>query len=139
MANRRNTGRAMTLPSGLALGAAVSGIVTICVSFIGAQLIMNEVIGQEQIGYCSLITLLMGSILGAITSAGKIKRKKFMVCLISGGIYFLILLGTTALFFGGQYEGIGVTFLTVLIGSLVAVLIQNRKVEGRPRYRRKKI
>jgi len=126
------------MPSGLALGAAVSMAATIAISFIGAQLIMNEVIAQEQIGYCSLAALLTGTILGAVTSARKVKHRKLVVCLLSGGVYLLILLATTALIFGGQYEGLATTCLTVMIGSVAALLIQNRDGKQKNRRRRKK-
>ena len=36
------------------------------------------------------------------------------MCLAAGGGYYLCLLAITALFFGGQYQGVGVTALMVL-------------------------
>jgi dolichol kinase len=54
------------------------------------------------------------------------------VCLISGMIYFCVLLSITALCFGGQYQGIGVTGLVVLCGSCCAGLMGLReKKQGR--------
>lgn len=138
MPNRNHTGRALSIPSGLALGATVSMAVTVVISLIGAQMIINEILPQEQIGYCALAALLAGTILGGLTASGKIKRRKLMVCLLSGCVYFCILLATTALFFGGQYAGFGVTFLTVMLGCIAAALLSNRRGEKRVKRKHKK-
>lgn len=134
-----NSGRAMSIPAGLALGAAVSMAITIGISFIGAQLIINEVMSHDNIGYCSLAALLFGAMFGGITSSGKIKRRKLLMCFISGGIYILILLSVTALFFGGQLQGVLVTVITITCGTISAVLIQGRGAKQNKVRRRKNI
>ena len=120
------SGRATTIPVGLAYGAMISTIVTTMISAIGAHLVTHELIPQEHIGYCSITALLLATISGALVASGKTKRRKFFVSIISGLIYFCILLGITALFFGGQYKGIGVTFLTVLLGTMAAAILSSR-------------
>lgn len=139
MGKSKSTGRAMSMPSGLAVGAAVSIAVTAVISLLGAQLIMNEIMPQEQIGYCSLSALLLATVMGGITASRMIKHKKLMVCLLSGCIYFCLLLATTAMFFGGQYQGFGTTLITILLGSIAAVLLTNGSGEKRIKHRRKKI
>ena len=133
-----NTGRAMSVPAGLALGAGVSVAATVVISLIGAQMIMNEILPQEQIGYCSMIALLAGTILGSVTASGKVKHRRIIICLLSGGIYLCILLAATALFFGGQYDGFWVTVVTVMVGCVASALLMNMKGEGRTKHRRKK-
>ena len=128
----------MTMPMGLGLGAAASMLITVLIAFVGAAMIFRQVIPEESVGYCSLAALLCGTVTGAMVSAGAIKRRRLVVSLMSGGIYLCILLSCTALFFGGQYEGFGVTFLTVALGSAVAALIQNGAGEKRIRRRCKK-
>ena len=59
---------------------------------------------------------------GAWVAWKKIKRLRLQVCLISGGIYYLMLLGMTILFFGGQFCGMGVTALMVACGSILPIL-----------------
>lgn len=138
MAERKLTGRATSMPQGLALGAAVSVIITILITAVGAHLIISEVIRQEHIGYCSIAAILLSTILGALTAAGRIKRRLLMVCMLSGASYFLILLAMTAMFFGGQYEGTGVTLLVILLGSFTAALIGNYKAGSTSKRLRKK-
>lgn len=137
MTDRKMTGRAASIPGGLAVGALVSMAVTILISAIGAHLIISEVLPQEQIGYCSIAALLTGAILGATTASKKVKHRNLMVCLLSGLVYYCTLLATTAMFFGGQYEGMGVTFIIILLGCTAAALISSR--EGKTNHKRKKI
>lgn len=132
------TGRALSIPSGLAIGAGVSILVTVLVSLIGAQMIMSEILPQEQIGYCSMAALLSGTILGAVTASAKVKHRKLLVCTLSGGVFLCILLAVTALFFGGQYEGFGVTAITVVIGCGAAAILANGKGTRQPKQKRKK-
>lgn len=139
MVEKKMTGRAASIPGGLAIGALVSMIVTVLIAAIGAHLIISEMLPQDKIGYCSIAALLCGAILGALTASGKVKHRKLLVCLLSGMVYFLMLLATTALFFGGQYEGIGVTFVTVSLGSIAAALIASRGGSGSSGTKRKKI
>lgn len=139
MTDRKITGRAASIPAGLAVGALVSMAVTILISAIGAHLIISKIVPQEQIGYCSIFALLAGSILGAVTASKKVKHKNLVVSFLSGLVYFFILLAATALFFGGQYEGMGVTFIVILLGTAAAALITSREGNRRSNRRRKKI
>ena len=90
---------------------------------------------QTAIGYGAMIILLAASTIGASISAWKIKRLRLQVCLLSGVAYYAALLCITALFFGGQYQGMGVTALVVLAGTGVAILLSTREKKTR-KYRK---
>lgn len=64
-----------------------------------------------------MVLLIVSSFAGAMISFGRIKRQRMLVCIVSGVIYFAILMSITALFFGGQYSAVGTTALLVLAGS----------------------
>ena len=132
------TGRASSVPSGLAAGAAVSMAVTVIICSLAAWLITSEIIPQKQIGYCSLAALLLSAILGSMTAMSRMKRKQLIVSLMSGGIYYGLLMGVTILFFDGSFQGMGVTLVAVLVGSVIAVLISNRKIYAKPSQRVRK-
>ena len=134
MGTQHMKGRAVTIPGGLAIGGIVSMIITVLLAGVGAHLVIQEILPQEQIGYCSIFALTTAEIIGAITATVKVKRRKLIVCLLSGLVYFLMLLSMTALFFGGQYEGMEVTFLTIALASVAAALITSR--EGKTNKRR---
>lgn len=130
--NQKPTGTAMSMPAGLAIGGIWSLVITIVMSAVIAKLIEGEAVGQGSVGYFVISILLIGSITGALMSFGRIKRRRMVVCLISGLIYYCILLSITALCFGGQYQGMGVTGLVVLGGSCCAGLMgMHEKKQGR--------
>lgn len=120
--NHKPTGRAMTMPAGLALGVAVSIGITILSSALIAKLVESERMQQTQIGYGVMVVLMASSFLGALLAAEKIKRLRLAVCALSGVLYFGCLMSITALFFGGRYEAVGVTGLLVMGGAMLAVL-----------------
>ena len=92
----------------------------------------------DGIGYGAMGILVVSALSGALTAWSKIKRLRMQVCLLSGGIYYLALLGMTMLFFGGQFRGMGVTALMVACGSVLAILGGFSKGRGgKPRYRRR--
>ena len=123
VANQKVTGRAVSFPAGLAMGVGVCVGVTVAMAALTAWMESNNVIAENGVGYCIMLTLLLSSMAGALTAAGKIKRKRLASCMICGICYFFILFAITALFFGGQYSGVGVTGLVILGGSAAAVFI----------------
>lgn len=134
--NQKPTGRATSMPAGLLFGAVVSmGMTLLAVSLI-AKLVSSEYMKETQIGYGIMVALLAAAFVGALAAIGRIKRRRLMVCALSGLIYYLILLSITALFFGGQYEAVGVTGILVLGGSLLAAMTGGRSNRG---GKRKKI
>ncbi len=130
--NRKATGKASTFPVGLVYGAAVSILITLAGTMLIGNMIHTERMHWEQVGYGILIQIVMASFLGACTAYGKIKRQRMAVCLLAGGIYFLMLLSMTALFFGGQYQAVGVTAGLVLAGSGSAGLLGMRRKKKVP-------
>lgn len=136
--NQKTTGRAASMPGGLAFGAAVSVGVTILAASLLAWMLDREILGQNQIGYGIMVLLLLASFLGAMGAFAKIKRQRMLVCLASGILYFGILLSCTALFFGGQYSGVGVTALLITAGAIAAGLLGLRS-ENRRKNRKFKM
>lgn len=128
--NQKNTGRATSMPTGLACGAVVSLSVTLLASAMIAKLVESGYLEETGIGYGIIVALMTASFLGALTAAGRIKRQRLMVCVISGMIHYMSLLGITGLFFGGQYEAVGVTGLLVMGGSMLAVLASGGEKRG---------
>lgn len=135
--NRKVSGRAVTAPVGLLMGVGTSLLVTLSISAWIANLVLNEKLAEVWIGYGATATILVSSWIGALISAATIKRRWAMICGVNGVIYFLALLSITALFFGGQYEGMGVTLLLVLCGTGVAVLMGAKRGVGQGRKKRK--
>lgn len=136
--NQKVTGTASSMPAGLAVGAVFSLAVTIIGSGLVAWLVGRETLPEDSIGYCAMAILLLAGVSGAAMAVGRIKRRRAMVCMLSGTIYYICLLGITALFFGGQYQGMGVTGLMVFCGVMLVLLAGVRR-EGRAVRRKTKI
>ena len=118
---QKATGRATSMPAGLAWGALCSIITILLGTGITAKLIESEVMEWGNAGYPILITLILSAWLGGIISFRKIKRQRTAVCFTSGLLLFVLLLLITALFFGGQYSGVGETALLIACGSALAI------------------
>lgn len=134
--NRKPTGTTMSMPAGLAIGGICSLLITVVLSAIVAKLTESEVIAQESIGYFVISILLISSVAGSLVSFRKIQRRRLVVCLISGLIYYCVLLSITAMCFGGQYQGVGVTGMAILCGSCCAGLMGLRDKSGSRRGKR---
>lgn len=135
--NRKPSGRALSMPAGLLFGAIISLGLTILSAVVLAKLVASEVMAEANIGYGVMAMLLVASFIGSLCAHARIKRQRLLVCGLSGVIYFLILLSITALFFGGQYEAVGVTGLLVLGGSLTAGLLGTMPGRGGKRRKNK--
>jgi putative membrane protein (TIGR04086 family) len=110
------------MPAGLAVGAAASTATTVLLTALMAKLMESETLQENAMGYGIMIVLVLSSFLGAVLSYGRIKRQRLIVCVLSAILYFMILISITALFFGGQYSGVGVTALMIICGAGLAIL-----------------
>lgn len=119
---RRVRETAVGIPKTIAISVVVSSIVTLLGIVLSAYLIHKEVIKQENVGMAVFTVLLISGAVGAFTAIGLLKRMKIQMILISGGAYFLLLLSITALFFGGQYEGVVSGFAGVLSGCGIVII-----------------
>ncbi len=135
VANQKVSGRASSLPAGLAFGGILSLVLTIILAVITAKLVDVESLPENNVGYAALVILLLASALGSAVAVGKIKRRRLLVCLASGAVYYGELLAMTALFFGGQYTGMGVTALVVAGGAGLVCLAGMRQGRGARRRR----
>lgn len=122
VANRKVTGKAKSVPAGLALALGISMGITLFGSLIIAILLDSQTIQESGVGYGSMLLLLLSSAAGAFIAANTIKRQMLPMCMLSGLCYYATLLAITALLFGGQYQGMGVTALVVMAGCCVTAL-----------------
>ena len=123
MGTYKLTAKALSIPVGLALGVGTAMLVTVLASGAAAWMILRGSMPETAAGYCAMVILQLSSVAGAAVAAGTIQRLRAQMCLASAGGYYLCLLAVTAAFFGGQYEGMGVTALMVLCGSVLVILL----------------
>lgn len=135
---RTTSGRALSTPMGLLYGTAASMLITLLGAVVLAWLINLEKLQWEQIGYGIMVLLLTASFLGALAAYHKIKRQRMMVCILAGLLYLAVLASLTALFFGGQYEGVGVSGCLIAAGNVSAGILGLQTGKGRISGNRKR-
>lgn len=137
--NRKVTGRAMSIPGGVGTGVGIAVAVSLIGALVMAWLVNGMYLPESGFGYGAMVVLLLASLTGAWTAAALVKHQRLIVCLATGGVYLLLLLGLTAFCFGGQYQGVVPTVLLVAGGSGCAALLgnmgQGNRTPRRHKYR----
>lgn len=110
---------------------------TLLISGILAFLIAGEKTDPEELGVGVLITLLASSAAGSFLAVKLAGQKPLVVGSLCGAAYLLSLLSATALFFGGEYNGVLPGALVVLGGAMAAVLVAFKGLSGVHRGKKK--
>ena len=124
--HKKVSGAAMTIPAGLGIGLLVSMVITLAGAAAASHLVASEKIGEGSIGFAAMIILALASVMGAWCAISLVKRQRLQVCMMAGGCYYLTLLAITALLFGGQYQGMGVTAIVIAVGCSLVALLPNK-------------
>ena len=117
------TGKAASMPAGIGIGLGVGLVLTLLGAVALAFMLAGEKLSLDAMGYGVMVVLFIGAFAASIVAMWCIKHRKMQVSLITAGAYLLILLAMNALFFGGQYEGVGATVLVVGIAGTAAAFI----------------
>lgn len=119
----KHTGRANSVPGGLAIAALVSMAITLVCSALIAHTLNIGKITWAQAGYWIMAMLFAASFIGAKCALAAVKRQRFMISFMTGMLYWGLLLCVTALFFGGEFGAVGETAAIIGAGSGSAALI----------------
>jgi len=134
---QKATGRASSIPAGIGWGMLSAFSITAVGAGILALMMAGEKMNPDSLGYGIIFVLLAASCAGALVTAVRIKRLCVQMCFLSGAIYYLSLIAVTALFFGGKYQGMGVTGIVVFIGCIAAsIIMQAKQKPSKPKLRK---
>lgn len=111
-----------SVPGSIALGTAISMGVSLLGAGLAGYLLNRQTMGEGSIPAAALVITALASALGSWLAAARAKRMRVQVCLLTGLVYFLILLSMTALFFDGRYQGLAVGAGVILAGSAMPCL-----------------
>ncbi len=125
MTTVKRNGKVMSVPAGLAVSGAISMGITLGLTLWIAHLLDTEGITWIQAGYWILAMLFVSAFLGAKGAIAALKRQRFLVSIMSGGLYWGCLLCTTALFFGGNYDAVPETAGVIIAGSACAAMVSS--------------
>jgi len=119
----KHAGKASSIPGGMAIAASISIIITIASSAVIANFLNTEKITCEQAGYWIMGMLFLASFIGGKCAFAAIKRQRIAVSIMSGALYWGLLLCITALFFGGNFSAVWETAGMIAAGSGSAALL----------------
>lgn len=111
-----------SIAAALAASILSSVLTTIVLTAIFALLMNTEKMTEKSIGYAGMGILMAASLIGASVAERKLGGNRLMAGLGAGGIYFLVLICVTALFFDGSYHGVCANALMILCGSGIAII-----------------
>ena len=119
----KQSGKASSVPGALTISAAVSILITLAASLLIANFLNSEKITWEQAGYWIMGMLFTASFIGGKSAIMATKRQKILISIMSGILYWGLLLCMTALFFGGDFNSVWETAGIVLAGCGSAALL----------------
>lgn len=119
----KTKGKAAAIPAGIGIGLCVGLITTLLGAVLLAFALAGETLTVDTMGYGVMVVLFVAAFISSMVATWCIKHRKMQVSLITAGAYLLMLLAMNALFFGGQYEGVGATVLVVAIAGAAAAFI----------------
>ena len=117
---RNGMGKATSMPVGIGIGLGTGIAITLIGAVILAFALEAQRVSVEMMGYGIMVVLFISAFAASIVAMWCVKHRKMQVSLITAGAYLLSLFAINALFFGGQYEGVGATLLVVAIAGAVA-------------------
>lgn len=135
--NQKTTGTAKSIPVGLAYGWLAETICMMLCCAVLSVLVLGGKLKWEMSGYGIMVMLLLCSYIGASVSSDMIKRRRLVICFLSGGLYILTLIGIMTFFFGAQYSAVGTSSLLILGGSMVSALVHSAEKKKKGGRRKK--
>ena len=134
---KKQGGRAFAMPGGIALGILVAMVITLLGAILLTSMIAGERLELGGLGYGIMAIQFLAGVTGAVTAMLAVKRQKMQVCLLTGLGYYLVLLASNAMFFGGQYDGVLTTGLILLAACGITAILGSREAKAGNRRRRK--
>ena len=127
MGPKKAKGTAMAIPIGVLWGAIISLLITIIAALMLTWLTLNGITDQEKLGYSIMVSILLATMIGSFVSSTLVKRRKLLICWVTGMAYYITLLGINALFLGRNFQGVIAEGLLITAGSLISGILQFMK------------
>ena len=106
----------------IAVGVCVSMISMLIATFILSMLVHHERISVNGFKYGMMVILMVSGLLGSCTAIKRYGEKRVCIGALAGLAYGVVLLGMTALFFGGRYQRTMATLFLLLGMGIVSGL-----------------
>jgi putative membrane protein (TIGR04086 family) len=107
----------------MSTGVLASVLSSVVLAMLTAIMVINEKLSEDMIHYASFVITLVSSVVGSLLAGKKIGGKYAMSTFLTGGVYYLVLMGTGILFFDGLTAGVWTILTAIVIGSFCACAI----------------
>lgn len=101
-----------------------------------AKAVEMEWITEESMGYGIMLLLIISSYVGSAVTKESKTQNKLMVCTATALTYYVSLIFITLLFFHGKFNGLGVTALLIICGSILPMLTKGRRHRDKRRVKK---
>lgn len=128
----------LKIPSALIMGLVSGVAVSILVAILIAILINAGNIQEGVLDVAAMVAILLGAMTAALVTVGKVKEKRFVMCIAAGAVYLLGLMMIAAVLFDGVKGGIGAS-AAVVFGGVLAVFLMGMNRGKRPKYKMPKL
>ncbi len=122
------------IPIALLWGLGSGLGVSVALAMIGAALIAAEKMGETAVGWMAMLAVFLGSATTALVLTGRVKEKRFVMCMLGAAAYLVGLFCMSAVMFDGVKGGVGATAVLVLGGALVTFLLGKER-QRKPKYK----
>ena len=134
---KQQTGRSPSVGKAILSGTSTGAAAAFLGAAVLAKLLDMEVMKMENTGYGILVIHLMAVFLGVRTTLSRAGKQESWAAAATGASYFLLLLAVNAMFFQGEFTGMGVTLVLIAAATAAAVLTEGKHSgkRGRRRYK----
>ena len=133
---KQQTGKMPNLGKSVGRGVLTAAVVAFLATALLAKLVDMELLKMENLGYGIMILHPLAVFLGSGSAGRRGGHRAPAAVAMTGAGYYLVLLLVNALFFGGDFTGMGVTLLLTGLGTCAGILTTGKR-EGRGRKRYK--
>ena len=133
MPKKDKTGKGDRVAAGIGFGVLTGLGVALLGAMLGAFLISGGKMGEDAVDLMALTVTGVAAMAGAWLAVMVAKEKRMQVCLLTGLGFYLALLSLTALFFEGQYQGLGLSAILIgLCSGVVGLLSAKGRKSKKP-------
>ena len=117
-------GAAASWVKGAIIGIAAATLVSIVLTLLAANLVLNGKVGESGNGWIVFLTRILSVVLGGLIGTSLSKEKMLPTISVIAVGYLLVLLAVGIVFFNGSFHKFGSGLLSVLIGGAIVCLLK---------------
>ena len=117
-----------------AIGAGGSVLASLVLCALAAKLLSLEITSDSSVDMMVVGIVILTSAIGALTACRVCTNRRLPVCIVTGVVYYLVLIVCNIMLFDGAFRALGGTAIAVL-GGCGAVALMGLKGERREVYR----